>query len=105
MTISASDDAAAGFWLGCTQKLYRDLSVALDVKIEQLKAGHGSKEDWKDCDEALKALQRTQQSLIEAEARLVKRTDARGAGAGVELDLDAARAEVVARLAVWAGES
>ena len=105
MTISATDVATGSAWLDCTQELYRDLAVALCGKIAQLKAGNGSKVDWKDTDEALKAFQRTLLSLIEAEASLVKRTDARGAGAGAELDLDAARAEILARLAVWAGAS
>ncbi len=51
--------------------------------------------------EAAKASQRQLQTVLELEASLVKRS--RTDGGGPALDLDAARAEILARLAVWDG--
>jgi hypothetical protein len=84
--------------LGCTLELYRGLSVALSGQLKQLRAGDVSAAAKVDP----KGLQRALQSVLDAEANLVKRNRA-GAG-GVEIDLDSARAEILARLALWAAE-
>ena len=100
MTISASDAAADSDRLDRSLELYRDLSVALRGQIAQLKAGAGGDAGGKGADEALGPYLRALQTVLEAEAGLVKRSRAGAEGAGGELDLDAARAEILARLAV-----
>jgi hypothetical protein len=100
MTISARDQAADSDRLDRSLELYRDLSVALGGRIAQLKAGTGEDANCEQAADALKAHQRILQTVLDAEASLVKRSKAGAGGASVELDLDAARAEIVARLAV-----
>lgn len=102
MTLSASEDAADSDRLGRTLELYRDLSVALRGRIDQLKAGTAGKDEGKDAEDALKSYQKILQTVLDLEASLVRRREAGAAGAGAGLDLDAARAEILARLAVWA---
>ena len=104
MTISASDAAADSDWLDRSLELYRDLSVALRGQIAQLKAGTGGKADGKGAEEALRLYHRALQTVLDAEAGLVKRSRASVGGAGGELDLDAARVEILARLAVRVAE-
>ncbi len=101
MTISALNQAADLDRLERSLALYRDLSVALSGQIALLKAGTV---DAKEPSEALKAHQRALNSVLEAEASLVKRSRASADGASVELDFDAARAEILDRLAVRAAE-
>jgi len=98
MTISASGRAADSDRLDRALELYRDLSVALRGRVDQLKAGA----DPAKADDAVKVHQKAMLSVHDAEANLVKRSRA-GAG-GVEIDLDSARAEILARLALWAAE-
>ena len=98
MTISA--DAADSDRLERTLALYRDLTVALRDRITLLEAGtEGGVEGVAgEVREHRKALA----TVLEHEASLGRRTKATDGEAGIALDLDAARAEVVARLAVWA---
>jgi len=98
MTISASTPAAASDRLDRALALYRDLSEALRGQVDQLKAGG----DVGEPEATLKACNRALQAALGIEAGLVKRSTAAAGGMGVELDLDAARDEVLARLAVWA---
>ena len=100
MTISASDAAANSERLDRSLELYRDLSVALRGQIAQLKAGAGGDAGGKGAGEALLSYSRVLRSVLEAEAGLVKPSRAGAGGAGGELDLMAARAEILARLAV-----
>ena len=79
-------------------ELYRDLAVVLSGRITHLKAGTDD-EGCKVSADALKAHRRALEKVLEAEASLVKRSKADGLG--VTLDLDTARAEILARLAVW----
>lgn len=97
MTISATDRAALSSRLEHSLELYRDLAVALSGRIADLKAGAGD-EDCK-LSEALKAHRRALQTVLEAEVNLAKRSKADGTG--LMLDLNSARAEILARLAVW----
>ena len=99
MTISA-DAAADGDRLERTLALYRDLTVALRDRITLLEAGTESKAEA--VADEVRRHQRLLQTVLEIEASLGKRTKASDGGAGLELDLDAARAEIVERLAVWA---
>ena len=99
MAFSASDQAADGDPLGRSLDLYRDLSVALSGRIALLKAGTGGDADCADSTGALAAHRRSLQTVLDAEASLVKRSRAGAEGAGGELDLEAARAEILARLA------
>jgi hypothetical protein len=99
MTFSASEPAADSDLLARSLMLYRDLSGVLIGQIEQLKAGTGGEETGK----ALDAFRQIALTAIQAEARLDKRNRA-GGEAGVELDLDAARAEVLERLGSGAAE-
>jgi hypothetical protein len=84
--------------LGNSLELYRDLAVVLRGQITHLKARTGDGAG-KLPEEALKAHHRALRAVLKAEASLVKRSKADGPG--VKLDLDTARAEIVARLAVW----
>jgi hypothetical protein len=99
MTISA-DAAADSDRLERTLALYRDLTVALRDRITLLEAGTGDGAE-RVADE-VRAHKKVLLAVIEHEASLGRRTKAADGGAGLALDLDAARAEVVARLAVWA---
>lgn len=104
MTISASDEAADSDRLDRALELYRDLSVALRGQIDNLKAGVASGKDVKDAVDALKVFTNAMNTAHDLEAGLVKRSRAGAGGAGACLDLDAARAEILARLAVWVAE-
>ena len=103
MTISASDEAADGGRPDRSLELYRDLAVALRGQIAQLKAAAEGRPDGKGA-EALKLIGRAL-AVTDAEGSLVGRSRAEGGGAGGGLDLAAARAEIAARLAVWAAAS
>jgi hypothetical protein len=95
MKISA-DAAADSDRLERTLALYRDLTMALRDRITLLEAGaEGVAGD-------VRAHHQLLLTLLEHEASLGRRTEASDGEAGLGLDLDAARAEVVARLAVWA---
>jgi hypothetical protein len=95
MTISAENRAESSDALERAFGLYRDLSEALSGRIAQLKAGI----DGKDGEKALKEHARSLNTVLDIEVDLGRRWKAWGGG--VELDLDAARAEVLARLAGW----
>jgi hypothetical protein len=100
MTISATDRATSDR-LEHSLEMYRDLSEALRGTIAHLKAGAGE-EGCKLSEDVLKAHRRAL-TVLEAEVRLAKQSTGRGAGDG--LDLESARAEILARLALWsAGE-
>lgn len=102
MNISASETAADSDRLGRTLELYRDLSVALLGRIAKLKADTVGEEiaDAK-TERLLEGHRKALQTVFDAEASLVKRSRS-GGGSGVQLDLDAARVEVVQRLGSWA---
>ena len=101
MTNSAHDRSRDAEKLLDAVDLYRDLSGALRQRITLLKLHIGEDPD---CGEAVKALQSHQKALLtvlDIEERLGKKTNAGGVGGKVELDLDAARREILARLARW----
>jgi hypothetical protein len=81
--------------------LYRDLTVALRGQITTLTEDGSVKADSKDPLDAVKAHQRAIQTIIDIEERLAKQQRAWAEGAGGALDLDAARAEIAARLSRW----
>jgi hypothetical protein len=98
MTSSAVDRVADSDLLERTLELYRDLTVALRARITLLSTGAGV-----DCmDTAVRKHHGTLQTVLAIEERLGKRSKAWASAAGSELDLDAARAEIAARLALWA---
>lgn len=101
MTLSADEDAAAGDVLERSREMYRDLSVALSERIARLRSALGIDAECRDSLEAVKAHQRILNTVLDLEACLVKRSRSSIGGSGVELDLDAARTEIAARLAVW----
>jgi len=101
MTSSAGEWAGDSDWLDRALVLYRDLSVALADKITALKAGLGQKPECDDAVKALEAHRKALQSVIDHEAKIGRRSREWAGGAG-ELDLDTARAEIVARLSIWA---
>ena len=95
-------------------ELYRDLSVALRGVIARLKAdaggfagggvadgGKASKSEG--VESILSAHRKALQTVLDIEASFGKRRQAWADGAS-ELDLDAARAEIAQRLAVWLAE-
>ena len=98
---SSAGEWAGDDWFSRTLELYRDLSVALRDRITALKAGIGGDADCKGTMESFKDHQRALQTVLDHEAKIGRRSREWAGGAG-ELDLDAARAEIVARLSVWA---
>lgn len=102
MTISALDEVHGGDLLARNFELYRDLSVALSGRIALLKTGGGEDDRCKETVEAVKAHHRALQTVLDLEASLVKRSRCWTDGGGGDLDLGAARAEILARLAAWA---
>jgi hypothetical protein len=100
MAISADDRAADQDRLNRTLALYRDLTVALRDRVTLLKAAAGGEDDCKKVTAAVQDHHRTMQTILQIEASLGIRSRASD-GAGGELDLGAARAEILARLAVW----
>jgi hypothetical protein len=100
MTSSAVDRAADGERLVRAHGLYRDLTVALEDRITRLQAETGEEADCTGTRAVVRDHQSALQTLRDIEARL-------GTGRGTDtggstLDLDAARVEIGARLAVWA---
>lgn len=100
--------------LEASLELYRDLSVALRGVIARLKtnaggdAGDGVVDAGKPgksegVDSILTAHRKALQHVLDLEASFGKRKQAWAGGAS-ELDLDAARAEIAQRLAVWLTE-
>ena len=100
MTRSAGEWTGDSDWLDRALELYRDLSVALAEKIMALKAGNGRKDECEEAVKALEAHRKALQTVIDQEAKIGRRSREWAGGTG-ELDLDAARAEIVARLSVW----
>jgi hypothetical protein len=100
MTSSAGEWAGDSDWLERALELYRDLTVALRDRITALKAEIGFDADCKKTTDALEAHQRLLQTVLDREAKIGRRSREWAGGTG-ELDLDAARAEIVARLSVW----
>lgn len=108
MTTAAFDRGASNIMLETSLELYRDLSVALRGLIARLKADAGvtagaAKESGKELESALATHRKTLQTVLDLEASVGKRKQAWVDGAS-ELDLDAARAEIAQRLAVWLAE-
>ena len=101
MTSSAGEWAGDSDWLGRALELYRDLSVALADRITRMKAEIGDDADCKKTMDSFKDHQRHLQSVLDHEAKVGRRSREWAGGSGA-LDLDAARAEIVARLSVWA---
>lgn len=101
MTSSAGEWAGDSDWLERALELYRDLSVALRDRITALKTGIGGDADCKDAMVAFRDHQRQLQTVLDHEAKIGRRSREWAGGSGA-LDLDAARAEIVARLSVWA---
>jgi hypothetical protein len=98
MTISAKAETRESDLLERALELYRDLSLALRGQIIALREGAGGSGDPKERDALVRAHHAALQRVLDIEAGLGKRTQA---GGGAELDLDAARAEIRARLAQW----
>jgi hypothetical protein len=101
MTIPATEEFGEGDRLARNFELYRDLSLALTESIARVRAGGDAA--CTDVADAVKAHHRALQSVLDIEASLVKKSRTWTAGGGGELDLVAARAEILARLAAWGG--
>ena len=103
----ASTDEAAGNLsaLARARKLFTDLSRSLDGEIDRLQAAKDTEVDL----ERAKALtglirtnQKTLQTMLDLEAKLMREADRQRPGEGV-IDLAQARAELTRRLARLAG--
>ena len=101
MTSSAGEWTGESDWLSRAFELYRDLSVALAARITKLKSETISGSDCEKAMESFKDYHRALQTVLDHEAKIGRRSKEWAGGNG-ELDLDAARAEIVARLSVWA---
>jgi hypothetical protein len=104
MTISADFGSVASDVLARSLEEYRDLSLALRERITRLKAASPLGDDCKEHVAAATAHHKALQTVLDLEASLVKRCRNWTDGGGGDLDLAAARAEILARLAVWAAE-
>jgi|SRR3954470_13229536 hypothetical protein len=104
MISSASEPAAGSDFLARSIDLYRDLSVVLSGQIADLKAGTAGDDAGSKVERALLAHRKCLQTVLDKEASLDKRSRS-GGGTSIELDLDAARAEVIARLALRTDEA
>ncbi|WP_424927665.1 hypothetical protein [Amaricoccus tamworthensis] len=83
-------------------ELYRDVSVALRRRIEELKEEDPRSDiDCKQAAAAIAAHQKALQTLLDLEARLAKQNSTPVRGDGLELDLETARAEIFSRIDVW----
>ncbi|PZQ51650.1 MAG: hypothetical protein DI556_05720 [Rhodovulum sulfidophilum] len=98
MTFSADELAAPGDLLARARELYRDLSVALHGRIAREIDGEDPGGGRRN-EALIQAHRAALRAVLEIEAGLGERS--RTDGAGGELDLDAARAEILARLARW----
>jgi hypothetical protein len=103
MTISAFEGSAPSDVLERNLELYRDLFLALKERVALIRAAAGEDAGCKETVEAVKAHHKALQTVLELEASLVKRSRSWTDAGGGELDLAAARAEIAARLAAWAG--
>lgn len=103
MTISAVEGFGEGDMLARNLELYRDLFLVLKERIASIRVAAGEDAGCKETVEAVKAHHRALQTVLELEAGLVKRSRSWTDGGGGELDLAAARAEVLARLGAWGG--
>jgi hypothetical protein len=101
MTISAGESASDREVFERSIELYRDLSVALRERITHLKTEAGGSAGGPCRRELILRHQAALQSVLDLEAGLGTRVGRSGETSGVELDLDAARAEIRARLALW----
>jgi hypothetical protein len=99
MTISAKAEGNGGDLLARALDLYRDLSVALKRTVDDL---NQTADGGRGHADLIRSHQKSLRSVIELEASLGQRCNA--TGGGVELDLDAARAEIRARLARWTAD-
>ena len=101
--ISAKAEGLTSDMLEAAFGLYRDLSLALREQIARLTEDTDAGGDTiKGHAELVSLHQKSLMSVLDIEARLGKRTQA--SAGGVELDLDAARAEIRARLARWTAD-
>lgn len=81
-----------------TEELYRDIAGELALAMKGVR--QGEMKDAKAAAQAVKDLRTAFQMVMEERARVEKlRRQVAGVGAGSELDLDAARAEIGRRLA------
>ena len=87
--------------LGRSIALYRDLSLVLQDRIAHLRASPAAGALCKEPAAVVQDHHRALQRVLDLEANLGKQRRAWLDGGAVELDLAAARAEVLARLAVW----
>jgi hypothetical protein len=101
MTISAGESAPDREVFERSIELYRDLSVALRERITHLKTEAGGSAGAQCRRELILRHQAVLQSVLDLEAGLGTRVGRSGEASGGELDLDAARTEIRARLALW----
>jgi hypothetical protein len=102
MTISAKAEGLDGDTLARALDLYRDLSLALKRTVDDLAQTTGHSHDPRGHGDLIRRHERSLRSVLEFGASVEQRWNARGGGA--ELDLDAARAEIRARLARFAAD-
>ncbi len=99
MTTPAKAVVRENDFLERTMDLYRDLSLALRKAIVDLQAEAATGEASRGHQDLIRSHQKCLQTVLDCEASLGKRIGTGGGGGGY--DLDAARAEIRARLAQW----
>jgi hypothetical protein len=103
MTISAPEGSAAGAGSGPVA-FYRDQLLSLRGRTAQLLTHPAEGADDGDTVGAVTRDTQVLRSVFDFEAYVEKHRAAFGDGSSVALDLAAARAEVLSRLAVWFAE-
>ena len=104
MTSSASSRGADGDRLARTLELYRDLTMALRDRITVLsKPGTDAEAPLREALRVVRDHHMALRTVLDIEEGLKEGSKADVDGGGA-YDLDAARAEILARLAVWNAE-
>jgi hypothetical protein len=104
MTISADDGTEDADRLSRSLELYRDLTVALRDRIKAIRDDLAVDPDSRAAAGAVALHSKTLQTVIDIEDRLDRQRRDKAEGEGAELDLGAAREEILARLARWAAD-
>ncbi|MEE8454189.1 MAG: hypothetical protein V3R90_05450 [Limibaculum sp.] len=103
---ASTDKAAENLsTLARARKLFADLSRSLDGEIDRLQAAmetEDSPDRTKELAEKVRQNQKSLQTVLDLEVKLMREADKQRPGEGV-IDLDQARAEIARRLARLAG--
>jgi hypothetical protein len=104
MTLSARNGVTEASTLSESLELYHDLSDALRERISVLKSDTHADAAYRHSTDMIRAHYKALLTVIDLEESLAKHTTNSGERSPHELDLESARAEIAARLSVWAAD-